>query len=293
MTASAEPEASPDPPREALERPDLLRAAGDRLSPVERRQIAFIRETFEAGPVDRSIRLLQRQIGSRWITSATSNLRQVHGLDRLPPLDPSRSFILASNHRSFFDLYIVTAHLVRLGILPHRIVFPVRAEFFYDRWLGLAVNGVMSFFAMYPPVFRDRRRAALNVVALDEIAWMLRRGGAFVGIHPEGTRKKDDDPYTFLPAQSGVGRLIHHSRVEVIPVFVNGLQNDLVRQVTSNFDGTGTPVHIVFGRPVDYGDLLDRRGSPRVYKALAERTLEVIGELGQEERRYRQGDASL
>jgi 1-acyl-sn-glycerol-3-phosphate acyltransferase len=156
-----------------------------------------------------------------------------------------------------------------------------------DNPLGLFVNGAMSFFAMYPPIFRERQRVALNVTSLGELVWLLRRGGTFAGLHPEGTRKLDDDPYTFLPAQTGVGRVIHESRVTVLPVFINGLNNDLRRQVVSNFDNTGQPINVVFGKPVDFGGLLGRRASPRLYRTIAERTLEAISELGAEERRLR------
>jgi 1-acyl-sn-glycerol-3-phosphate acyltransferase len=269
-----------------MDRPDLIEQGGSKLSPTERFTIQAVRRTFEPGTMDRAVRFCQRHIGSQWITIVTRNLLHVHGLDRLPPLDPTKSYICASNHRSFFDLYVITAYLVRRG-MPHRLVFPVRSEFFYDHPLGLFVNGIMSFLAMYPPIFRDRSRAALNLVGLDELAWMLRRGGTFLGIHPEGTRKKDDDPYSLLPPQPGVGRLIHHSHVTVLPVFVNGLLNDLPKQVTSNYDGTGTPVHVVFGKPVEYGGLLEGRGSPRVYRAITERTCEAITALGVEERAYR------
>jgi 1-acyl-sn-glycerol-3-phosphate acyltransferase len=268
------------------ERPDLLTAGKNRLSRIERFTIATIRRTFEPGTVDRAVRLCQKHIGSQWITIVTKNLLHVHGLSRLPALDPTRSYICVSNHRSFFDLYVVTAYLVRRG-LPHRLVFPVRAEFFYDSPLGLFVNGVMSFFAMYPPIFRERARAPLNLTGLDELAWLLRRGGTFLGIHPEGTRNKDGDPYTLLPPQQGVGRLIHHSKATVLPVFVNGLLNDLPKQVTSNFDGTGRHVHIVFGEPIDLSEYTDGRGSPRAYRAISERVLEVIAALGTEERAHR------
>jgi 1-acyl-sn-glycerol-3-phosphate acyltransferase len=272
------------------ERPDLLRAGQGRLSAVERLQIAFVRRTFERGFTDYLIRWCQRVIGSSWIHHCTKNLRQVHGLERLPALELGKSYLLVSNHRSFFDLYVVTGDLVRRG-LRHRIVFPVRAKFFYDSPLGLFVNGVMSFFAMYPPIFRERKRAALNLTSLSELSWLLRRGGVFAGLHPEGTRKRDGDPYTFLPAQSGVGRIIHDSRVTVLPVFINGLiPDDLVRQVESNFDGSGRRILVVFGAPIDFGDLLEARGSPRVYQAIADRTLEVIGELGREERALRAGE---
>lgn len=269
-----------------MDRPDLLRVAGDRLSRLERAQIRFVRETFEPGRRQGVIRWCQQHIGSTWIHHFTKHLRHVHGLERLPALDPAQSFILVSNHRSFFDLYVITGDLVRRG-LPHRIVFPVRSTFFYDSPAGLLVNGVMSFFAMYPPIFREKKQQALNLTSLDELTWLLRRGGVLAGLHPEGTRKQDDDPYTFLPAQPGVGKVIHAAQVPVIPVFVNGLINDLPRQVTSNYDGTGNPVFVVFGAPIDFSDLYARPGSVRVYKTAADRTMQVIGKLGQEEKRLR------
>jgi 1-acyl-sn-glycerol-3-phosphate acyltransferase len=268
------------------QRPDIVESGAQRLSFFERFIIRFVRGTFRRGPVDHLIRSLQHSIGSTWIHHCTKNLRHMHGIERLPVLEMGQSYILVSNHRSFFDLYVIFGDLVRRG-LEHRIVFPVRSTFFYDNPLGLFVNGVMSFFAMYPPLFRERKKLILNPIALDELSWLLRRGGMFCGIHPEGTRKKDDDPYTFLPAQRGVGRIIQGARVPVIPVFINGLINDLPRQVESNFDGSGRAIHVVFGAPIDFGSLLDEPPSARTEQRIADRTLEVIGQLGQEEKRLR------
>lgn len=270
----------------APQRSILLGACSEKLTRMERAQIAAIRRTFDAPALNRVIRFCQRHIGATWIHHCTKHLRHVYGLERLPPLDRSQSFILIANHRSFFDLYVVTAELVRRG-LPHRILFPVRANFFYDSALGFFVNGVMSFFAMYPPIFRERAKAAANVASLDELVAMLQQGGRLAGLHPEGTRKQDDDPYALLPAQRGIGRVIHEARVPVIPVFVNGLINDLKRQVGSNFDRSGRRVIVVFGPPVDFGDLLDRPGTPSVQRQIAERGLRAIAELGQEERSLR------
>jgi 1-acyl-sn-glycerol-3-phosphate acyltransferase len=267
---------------------DLL-AVGDDLTALERAQIRLVRASLRPGALDRGIRVLQRSVGQWWIRAAIASLRHVHGLERLPEWDPSTSVVCVCNHRSFFDLYVVTAELVARG-LPHRLLFPVRSNFFYDNPLGPFVNGAMSFFAMYPPIFRDRKRAALNLASLDEVAVLLRRGGFFVGLHPEGTRKKDDDPYTFLPPQSGVGRIIHKAggACTVIPVFVNGLLNDFVGQVRAGVTRKGAPVHVVYGAPLDFGQLLSAPGSPRTYKRIAERCLEAIGELGREERAIRE-----
>jgi 1-acyl-sn-glycerol-3-phosphate acyltransferase len=270
-----------------MERPDLLSVAPDRLSRMERALIRTVRRTFEPGRIDSAVRWCQRHVGSTWIHLCTNHLLHVHGLDRLPPLDADQSFICVANHRSFFDLYAVTAYLVRRG-LPHRIVFPVKSTFFYERPLGLVVNGAASFFAMYPPIFRERKKLIINPASLDEIVWLLRRGGTFLGFHPEGTRKQDDDPYTLLPAQRGVGRVIEESRVPVLPVFVNGLNNDFVQQVRGNFTGAGSQIIIVFGKPIDFDDLLEQAPSKATHQAMANRCLEVVAALGQEEKRLRE-----
>jgi 1-acyl-sn-glycerol-3-phosphate acyltransferase len=271
---------------EAAER-GLLDVSDASLTRLERAQIRLVRASLRPGAFDRTVRLLQRTVGQWWIRAATAKLRRVHGLERLPPWDRAGSVMLVANHRSFFDLYVTSAELVARG-LPQRILFPVRSTFFYDHPLGPLVNGAMSFFAMYPPIFREKKRAPLNLASLDEVAALLRRGGFFVGMHPEGTRKKDDDPYTFLPAQSGVGRVIHKARVTVVPVFINGLGNDLARQIRAGLIGAGgEPIHIVFGAPIDFGALLHMPAGTRTYKRIAERCLEVIGELGQEEKAIR------
>jgi len=266
-------------------RPDLV-AANKRLNWLERTFIRVVRRTFEPGWLSRAVQFGQRTVGCGWIHHCTKHLRHVHGYERLPPLDPAKSFILVANHRSFFDLYVVFGDLVHRG-LRHRIVFPVRSTFFYDHPLGLFVNGIMSFFAMYPPLFRERKKALMNPLALEELAFLLRRGGMFAGIHPEGTRKKDEDPYTFLPAQRGVGKVIQDSRVPVIPVFINGLINDLPRQVWGNFDRKGRDIFVVFGAPVEFGDLLDQGKSPKVHQAIADRVMQAVADLGQEERALR------
>ena len=267
-------------------RPDLIESGRKRLSLLERLLIGFVRRTFEPGLLSRAVHFGQRTVGCGWIHHCTKYLRHVHGVERLPPLELSQSFILIANHRSFFDLYVVFGDLVHRG-LKHRIVFPVRSKFFYDNPLGLLVNGIMSFFAMYPPLFRERKKAFLNPLALEELAFLLRRGGMFAGIHPEGTRKRDDDPYTFLPAQRGVGKVIQDARVPVIPVFINGLINDLPKQVWSNFDRTGRDIFVVFGKPVEFGDLLDQAKSPKVHQAISDRVMLAVAELGQEERALR------
>jgi 1-acyl-sn-glycerol-3-phosphate acyltransferase len=266
-------------PDKALRAPELPRIAHAHLR--------IVQKSLEPGLWDQALRFGQRTAGCNWIEICTRNLRDVHGRDRIGTLREDKSYIVVSNHRSFFDMYVITAYLVKRG-LRHRILFPVRSNFFYDSAAGIFVNAVMSFFAMYPPVFRDKGLAHLNVASLDETIRLLRRGGFFIGLHPEGTRNTGD-PYAMLPARSGVGRIIHQARMPVLPVFIHGLGNDLKKQVLGNFTKKGDRVNVVFGKPVDFEGLLEKAPSPRVFKAVSERAMEVVAALGQEERRIRYG----
>jgi len=80
---------------------------------------------------------------------------------------------------------------------------------------------------------------------------------------------------------------VHTSHAVVVPVFINGLGNDILRQVRSNFDGTGEPIHVLYGAPIDFSDLLAEPASPRVFQQIADRALEHIALLGQRERALR------
>lgn len=269
-----------------MKRPPLVEEATSQISRRELMALKFVRRTFEPGRLSDTIRLLQRQVGTRWIDWSTYNLRHTHHFERFPKLAPEDSCILVCNHRSFFDLYVIIAEMLQRGV-SQRIVFPVRSGFFYDQPLGLFVNGVMSFFAMYPPMFRERSKTSLNMTGLDELAWLLRAGGTLVGFHPEGTRNQGD-PYELLPARTGIGRLVHKARVPVVPVFTNGLlPDDLPRQIRSNFDGTGVHIHTVFGEPIDFGELLDAPASQGTFKRIANQTRDALHALGQEEKRIR------
>lgn len=277
-----------------MNRPDLLSASKGTLSRLERFHIRAVRRTFEPGGIDRAVRWLQRNVGARWICFATSRLTNYHHVDRLPALDPEKSYIFVCNHRSFFDMFPLFSELNRRKLLHHRIFFPVRSGFFYDRFLGFLINGAAAFFAMYPPVFRERKQVAMNLVGLEEIVWMLQQGGFALGIHPEGTRNKGN-PYELLPFKAGLGRIVYGAgeRAVVIPVFTNGLETDsFSKQMSGAVRGTGTPIHTLFGDPVPLQDLLSQAASTHVLQQIITRTRDAVLQLAQEERALRFGDVS-
>ncbi|MFW5921652.1 MAG: lysophospholipid acyltransferase family protein [Polyangiales bacterium] len=200
--------------------------------------------------------------------------------------DRRSSLIVVANHRSFFDFYVICAMIHWRTHLSKRTLFPVRSEFFYDHPLGVVVNATMSGLTMFPPVVRDPKRAAFNRYSLERCVEELEVPGTIVGVHPEGTRNKGDDPYSFLPAQPGVGRVIVRASAPVVPVFVHGLSNSIPRELRLNVTAPHDhPIDILFGEPVDMSDLRAKGSRAATNKRAADRALDAIGELGDRHRR--------
>jgi 1-acyl-sn-glycerol-3-phosphate acyltransferase len=109
-------------------------------------------------------------------------------------------------------------------------------------------------------------------------------------MHPEGTRGKGPDPYTFLPAQPGVGKLALVARPVVVPAFIHGLGNNILQDIGWNFGKDARKSHAViavFGPPVDYSDLAAEKPRPTLYKKCADRFMAQIKTLSVREREIR------
>ncbi|HSN30696.1 MAG TPA: lysophospholipid acyltransferase family protein [Kofleriaceae bacterium] len=232
-----------------------------------------------------------RGVSYVWVRAALANRMFVEGLDDLCAMTPETGVMLVSNHRSFFDQYAMLLACY-MGPVPwaKRLYFPVRSNFFYDQPLGIAVNALVAGGAMYPPIFRQAERRALNDGALDKMVEILRTPGNVLGMHPEGTRGKGDDPYTFLPAQPGVGKVALVGKPVVIPAFTLGLGNNIGQDIAWNFSAKARRDHAVisvFGKPIDFSDLAAEKPRPTLYKKTADRFMAEIKKLSVREKELR------
>ena len=256
------------------------------LGPVERAGFRLVRR-MNRGRWKRFWTFCQRHVGSLWIYLATYNLMDVRGLENFEQTEAERPLILAANHRSFFDMYTVSSVLFRCTKRPITLFFPVRAKFFYDSPLGWLVNLVMGWWAMYPPFFREQNEASKRVFdkfSVRELTHICRFGhGHVIGFHPEGKRNLSGDPYSFLPAQPGIGKVIYEAQPQVIPVFITGLRNELARQILGNWTGS-EKVRIWFGEPIDLDEFYEKRDSVRTHKEISDFLMTKIGELGEKDR---------
>jgi 1-acyl-sn-glycerol-3-phosphate acyltransferase len=213
----------------------------------------------------------------------------IHGLEHVKDLGKKASVLVVANHRSFFDFFSITAILYWRTTLTKRIFFPVRETFFYDHPLGPFVNFAMSGMRMFPPVMRAKEKRPFNNYTLARCVEELNREdiGTVLGIHPEGTRNKGPDPYSFLPAQPGVGRVaLDATRAKVIPVFALGMGQSILGEMKWNvFTPDEHPVDMYFGPPIDFSDLRPKANMVTTQKRAADRCLDAIKKLAEQQRR--------
>ena len=226
-----------------------------------------------------------------WIRPTLVRRLYNEGIARLHDYHPEAGTLVVANHRSFFDQYAILLSMWSVRVKwAVDITFPVRSNFFYENPLGIAVNAFVTGNAMYPPIFRQKERTKLNDEALEAVARILRKPRQVVGVHPEGTRGKGDDPYELLPAQPGVGKMALLAQPMVVPVFVNGLSNDFVGDVREAYTPgirQRRPVIAVYGAPIDMSDLYAQKPRPTLYKKAADRFMAEIKKLGEREREVR------
>jgi 1-acyl-sn-glycerol-3-phosphate acyltransferase len=213
----------------------------------------------------------------------------IQGLENLAPFGKKDSVLLVANHRSFFDFFSITAICYWRTQLTKRIFFPVRQNFFYDNPAGPLVNAIMSGMRMFPPVMRDKEKRPFNNYVVSRCIQELNREdiGTVLGIHPEGTRNKGDDPYSFLPAQPGVGRIaLGATRAHVIPVFALGMGQSIVGEMRMNFlTPDDHPVDMYFGAPLSFDDLRPKANMVTTQKRAADRCVDAIKALAERQRR--------
>ena len=114
--------------------------------------------------------------------------------------------ILAPNHRSFLDPWVV-------GVCLRRpVYFVAKSELFERRLMGWFLNSLGAF-----PI----RRGASDEEAMETARTLVERGNALL-IFPEGTRIRRGP---LGDAKRGVGRLALETGAPVVPVAVNGTEH--------------------------------------------------------------------
>lgn len=207
------------------------------------------------------------------------------GVEHLKTINSKSRLMLVANHRSFFDFFSIGYWFLISRNVPRKMYFPVRANFFYESFVGIIVTAIMGAWAMFPPIFRDPKKKIFNRYAIDRIIYEFRKSPSLIGFHPEGKRNKSKDPYSFLEARAGIGHvLLEVEGAVVLPLFIYGLTNSFGTEVRRNWSGNRNnfPIHLMFGPPIDLERFRSMSKDTDTSKEIAEACMKAIRALGVE-----------
>lgn len=189
-------------------------------------------------------------------------------------LPETGGFIVAGNHISEIDPFMVAHYLVNHGWAPR---FLAKSGLFDIPVVGRALHSLGQV-----PVYRGTRQASESLRAAAEAV----EGGDCVVIMPEGTLTRDPDLWP-MKAKNGVGRLALLTGAPVIPIAQWGVQNLLPRYARRPRGLLSRhTMHVRAGAPVELSDLADRTDSAAATEAtkrIMTALTEVLGEIRQEE----------
>ena len=189
---------------------------------------------------------------------------QAEGLEHVPADGP---FLLTPNHVSYLDPFVVAAALDATR----------QRHLFWAGWTGAAFQSPLTRFGsrLVRTVPIDPYRAIISSLAFG--AAVLESGHALVWF-PEGGRSPDGH---LQPLKPGIGMLLEHFEVPVVPVVIVGSFDAL--PVGARWPRRRT-VRVVFGEPVS-ARTLEEEGAgetrrARIVNGLAQRLLTLQGARG-------------
>ncbi len=184
------------------------------------------------------------------------------GLENLPE---SGNFVLAPNHLSYLDPFVLAAVLD----------YSTLSQTYWAAWQGVAFNNplVRLFSRTAGAVPIDPLQSLVSSLAYGSA--VLQRGNNLVWF-PEGRRSPDGKIQKF---RLGLGLLLSNLSVPVVPVYINGTYEALPR---GNFLPRPRPTYVRFGRPLNPNSLLGDKSDKQGYQLLMDKLQEAVEQLARD-----------
>ena len=189
-----------------------------------------------------------------WLYFRIFHRMEINGADNIPV---KGSFILASNHTSYFDPPALGCKL------PRNLHYFARNSLFF--WpLGLLIRNLNSI-----PV----NRSQLDITTLKRVLKVLKSGDPLL-VFPEGTRSPDGK---LGAGKKGIGLLLAKSQSDVLPAKVVGGFQILGKGML--IPRIGRQLVVSYGPIIRFEELDPGKSDPLRYETIANRVLDVIGKI--------------
>jgi 1-acyl-sn-glycerol-3-phosphate acyltransferase len=160
-------------------------------------------------------------------------------------------FILATNHRSYFDPLLAGSWATR------QVYFLAKKELFANKFFGWVITQTNAL-----PV----RRGTIDRHALQLCLEVLSKGYGLT-IFPEGTRAKTGG---FLDPKPGIGVIAAQAKVPIVPAYIHGSE-----QLGPAFWGS-EKMAIHYGEPISADSLESYPADKTGYMQIAEMVMDRI-----------------
>lgn len=180
---------------------------------------------------------------------------EVFGADHLPR---HGGFLIAANHTSHLDPFLIGAHV------PQQVAFFARKTLWKPGFVAWWLDAVGTI-----PVDRD---GGSDVTAIKRVLQALKQGRTII-MFPEGTRSPTGQ---LQPPKPGVGMFACRAQVPVVPARIFGSFEAFGK---SGSVRPGTPVSVVFGRPLAPADYDQPGAGKERYQLASERIMARIAAL--------------
>lgn len=179
------------------------------------------------------------------------------GLGHLPP---TGGFLVAANHASHLDPFIIASQL------PRQVAFFARKT--------LWTPGLPSWWLNTVGVIPVDRDGGSDVTAIKRVLNALKEQKIII-MFPEGTRSRDG---LMQKPKPGVGLFACRGRVPVVPARIFGSFDALGKG--GKIPRFGTPVTVVYGAPMSPSDYDSPDAGKERYQIASERIMARIAALG-------------
>ena len=183
--------------------------------------------------------------------------RRLVGRENVPA---DGAVIIACNHISNLDPPVVSTGIWR------PCAFMAKEELFASRFFGWFITQLNAF-----PV----KRGTADRAALKRSVEILEQDGALV-MFPEGTRSESGE---LQPPEMGVGMIVYRSGAPVVPAYVWGTNQVMPRSGGLHFARIG----VRYGKPIRFEAPPNGKPGREEYEAAAQRIMEAIAELRDQE----------
>lgn len=206
-----------------------------------------------------------------WFYSLIPNLLNmiirpyIHKIDGMHNIPKDKPFIVAANHASYIDDFIITTFIIKYTKKKTNIF--INSRYFKNDTFGKILNNLGGIAVdVYISISSDKKRKQTNERAFKKAVDGLKKGELFA-IFPEGGRSEEG---IIKKAKTGVARVALVSKVPVIPVGIKGSYQVMPKgSIFPRFKR----LDVVFGKPM----LFDKYyGKEKDYKTLRKVTTLIM-----------------